>query len=200
MIISIGYRVNSIRGTQFRIWSNKILKDYLLKGYSLNNRMNRIEDNVYQLKEKVDGIDLQINASLPPNQGIFYNGQIFDAYTLIADIIRSAKKSIVVIDNYIDDTVFKQLAKRNKNVKATIYTKPLNKIGKQDLEKHNAQYPKIEVKKLATAHDRFLITDSKTVYHFGASLKDVGKKWFAFSKLPIDANDILGKLKGYKND
>ena len=196
VIISVGYRVKSKQGTQFRIWANKILKDYLLKGYALNNRINRIEDNLQNLTEKVMGIDLQINANLPPNQNIFYDGQVFDAYTLIADIIRTANISIVIIDNYIDDTVFKQLTKRNKNVKATIYTKALDKTGKQDLQKHNTQYPKIEVKKLTTAHDRFMIIDSKTVYHFGASLKDAGKKWFAFSKLDIDANDILEKLKG----
>ncbi len=194
MIISIGYRVKSQRGIKFRIWANKILKDYLLKGYSLNNRMNRIEDNLIKLTEKVEGIDLQINANLPPNQNIFFNGQVFDAYTLIADIIRSAKKSVLLIDNYIDDTVFKQLAKRNKNVSATVFTKTMDKIAKQDLQKHNAQYPKIEIKKLTTAHDRFLIIDSKTVYHFGASLKDAGKKWFACSKLNINANDILEKL------
>ena len=196
VIISVGYRVNSIRGTQFRIWANKILKDYLLKGYALNNRMNRIEDNLQNLTEKVKGIDLQINANLPPTQNIFYNGQIFDAYTLIADIIRSAKQEIIIIDNYIDDSIFKQLTKRNKGVKAIIYTKPLSKIVKQDLQKHNAQYPKIAIKKLTTAHDRFMIIDSRTVYHFGASLKDAGKKWFAFSKLAIDAMDILEKLNG----
>lgn len=194
MIISIGYRVNSIRGTQFRIWANKILKDYLLKGYSINNRMNRIEKNVHSLTQKVNEIDLQINTTLPPKQGIFYNGQIFDAYTLIADIIRSAQKSIILIDNYIDDTVFKQLAKRKKNVKAIVYTKTINKILKQDLQKHNAQYSKIELKKITTAHDRFLIIDNKTIYHFGASLKDAGKKWFAFSKLDMDAKDITLKL------
>lgn len=195
VIISVGYRVKSKQGTQFRIWANKILKDYLLKGYSLNNRMNRIDDSLHKLTEKVNDIDLQINANLPPNQNIFYEGQIFDAYTLIVDIIRTAKKSIIVIDNYIDDTVFKQLTKRNKNTKARIYTKPLDKVTKQDLQKHNAQYPKIEIKKLTTSHDRFMIIDHKIVYHFGASLKDAGKKWFAFSKLKIDANDIIEKLK-----
>jgi len=194
MIISIGYRVNSIRGTQFRIWANKILKDYLLKGYSINKRMNRIEDTVHSLTQKVNEIDLQINTTLPPKQGIFYNGQVFDSYTLIADIIRSAKNSIILIDNYIDDTVLKQLAKRKKSVKATIYTKTIDKLLKLDLQKHNAQYSKIELKKLKTAHDRFLIIDNKTVYHFGASLKDAGKKWFAFSKLNMDAKDILEKL------
>jgi len=132
--------------------------------------------------------------SINPKQGIFYNGQVFDAYTLIADIIRSAKKTIILIDNYIDDTVLKQLAKREKNTTATIYTRNITKILEQDVKKHNEQYPKVELKKLTTAHDRFLIIDSKTVYHFGASLKDAGKKWFAFSKLDIDANDILNKL------
>ena len=200
VIISVGYRVKSKQGTQFRIWANKVLKDYLLKGYALNNRMNRIEDNLQNLTEKVKEIDLQINADLPPTQNIFYNGQIFDAYTLIADIVRSAKKEIILIDNYIDDTVFKQLTKRNKGVKATIYTKALSKIVKQDLQKHNEQYPRIEIKKLTTAHDRFMIIDNETVYHFGASLKDAGKKWFAFSKLAIDAKDILEKLKGKSNE
>ncbi len=194
VIIAVGYRVKSQRGIQFRIWANKILKDYLLKGYSINNRMNRIEDTVHSLTQKVNEIDLQINTTLPPKQGIFYNGQVFDAYTLIADILRSAKKSIILIDNYIDDTVLKQLAKRKKNVKAIVYTKTISKILKQDLQKHNAQYPKIEIKKLTTAHDRFLIMDDKTVYHFGASLKDSCKKWFAFSKLDMDAKDIWGKL------
>ncbi len=194
MILSVGYRVKSQRGVQFRIWANKILKDYLLKGYSINNRINRIEDTVHSLAKKVDEIDFQINTTLPPKQGIFYNGQVFDAYTLIADIIRSAQKSIILIDNYIDDTVFKQLAKRNKNVSATVYTKNINKTLKQDLQKHNEQYSAIEIKKLTTAHDRFLIIDSKIVYHFGASIKDAGKKWFAFSKLDINANDILEKL------
>jgi len=194
VIISVGYRVKSQRGTQFRIWANKILKDYLLKGYSLNNRMNRIEDNVHSLIKQVNKIDLQIQANLPQNQGIFFNGQIFDAYTIIADIIRSAKKEIILIDNYIDDTVLKQLTKRNKNTKAIIYTKNINNILKQDLENHNKQYPKIELKRLNTAHDRFLIIDKTLVYHFGASLKDAGKKWFAFSKLEMEAMDILEQL------
>jgi len=175
MIISIGYRVKSQRGIQFRIWANKILKDYLLKGYSLNNRMNSIENTVYSLMNKVNEIDLQIQTNLPNKQGIFFEGQVFDAYVLIADIIRSAKKSIILIDNYIDDTVLKQLAKREKNISATIYTRTVDEIIKQDIQKHNKQYPKIKLKKLTTAHDRFLIIDKKVVYHFGASLKDAGK-------------------------
>ncbi len=194
MIISIGYRVNSLRGTQFRIWANKVLKDYLLKGYALNNRINRIESNVDNLTEKVNAIDLQINTNLPPNQGIFFNGQIFDAYKLIADIIRTAKRSIVLIDNYVDDSVLMLFTKRKKNINVTIYTKKISKVLQQDLNKYNAQYQKIQIKKLNTAHDRFLIIDKKSVYHFGASLKDLGKKWFAFSKLNIDAKDIIEKL------
>ncbi len=201
VIISVGYRVNSIRATQFRIWATTVLKEYIFKGFAVNSekithqRFKELETDVLLLKHKINDISNALETNqLTPKQNIFYDGQIFDAYTLIADIIRSAKKSIIIIDNYIDDTVFKQLAKRNKNVKATIYTKPIDKITKQDLQKHNAQYPKIEIKKLSTAHDRFLIIDNTTVYHFGASLKDAGKKWFAFSKLEIDANDILEKL------
>ncbi len=132
--------------------------------------------------------------SIKPKQGIFYNGQVFDAYLLIADIIKSAKKSILLIDNYVDETVLAMLDKRKKNVDASIYTKKITKQLQTDIAKHNAQYPEIELKKLTTAHDRFLIVDSKTVYHFGASLKDAGKKWFAFSKLEINAKDIIEKL------
>ena len=132
--------------------------------------------------------------SIKPKQGIFYNGQVFDAYLLISDIIKSAKKSILLIDNYVDETVLAMLDKRKKNVTATIYTKKIPKQLQTDIEKHNAQYPEIKLKKLSTAHDRFLIVDSKIVYHFGASLKDAGKKWFAFSKLEINAKDIIEKL------
>jgi len=194
VIISVGYRVKSKQGTQFRIWANKVLKDYLLKGYALNNRINRIEDNVHQLSQKVNEIDLQLKTELLPKQGIFYNGQVFDAWLLIADIIKSAKKSILLIDNYVDETVLAMLDKRKKNVDAVIYTKKITKQLQTDIEKHNAQYPEIKLKKLTTAHDRFFIIDRKTVYHFGASLKDAGKKWFAFSKLEMNAKDIIEKL------
>ena len=195
MIISIGYRVNSIRGTQFRIWANKILKDYLLKGYALNQRMNRIENNFQKLAKKVEGIDLQIQANLPPNQGIFFDGQVFDAYTFISDLIRSANKSIILIDNYIDDTVLTHLTKRKKNVRTIIFTKNISKQLKLDIKKHNAQYNPIVVKILKEAHDRFLIIDEKEVYHIGASLKDLGKKWFAFSKIDTASVKILDRLQ-----
>lgn len=195
VIISVGYRVKSIRGTQFRIWANKVLKDYLLKGYSLNNRINRIEDNVQALSEKVNEIDVQVNSSLTPKQGIFFKGQVFDAYAFTSDLIRSAKKSIILIDNYIDDSVLTLLSKRKKNVPAVIYTKSISKQLQLDLEKHNSQYPKIAVHEFKNAHDRFLVMDEKQLYHFGASLKDLGKKWFAFSRMDSMTGDVLQKLK-----
>ena len=194
MIISIGYRVNSIRGTQFRIWANKILKEYLLKGHAVNYRLERIENDVFQMKNKVDAIDFQINTNLPPHEGIFYDGQIFDAYLFVSDIIKSATKSIVLIDNYIDESVLLLLSKRNPNIETTIYTASIPAQLKLDLKKFNAQYPKIEVKTFTKSHDRFLIIDSDTVYHIGASMKDLGKKWFAFSKIELDATEILSKL------
>ena len=199
VIISVGYRVKSKQGTQFRIWANKVLKDYLLKGYSLNNRMNRIEENVDTLAKKVADIDLQINASLPPNQGIFFNGQIFDAYVFVTNLIKTAKQSIILIDNYIDETVLAMLAKRNINVSATIFTAKITNQLNLDLQKHNKQYPIIEVKQYAKSHDRFLILDKKDVYHIGASLKDLGKKTFGFSKINpetigISAKEVIKKL------
>ena len=132
--------------------------------------------------------------SLKTNQGIFYDGQIFDAYTLISDIIRSSTKSIILIDNYLDDTVLKVLSKRNKGISVTLYSKNITEVLKQDLVKHNSQYEKIELRELKTSHDRFLIIDNKDVYHFGASLKDAGKKWFAFSKLTMEAKEIIDRL------
>ena len=196
VIISVGYRVKSKQGTQFRIWANQVLKDYLLKGYSLNNRMNRIEANVQALNEKIDRIDLQINTTLPPVQGIFFNGQIFDAYTFVAGIIRSAKKSIDLIDNYPDDSVLVLLEKRNNGVSACVHTQNISKQLKLDIEKHNAQYPVIEIKVFNNGHDRFIIIDNSEVYHIGASLKDLGKKWFAFTKIEGFTNEIISKLKG----
>ncbi len=183
VIISVGYRVKSKQGTQFRIWANKVLKEYLLKGYSLNNRMNRIEDNVHVLNKKVAQIDLQLNTSLPPNQGVFFDGQIFDAYTLVADLVRKAHQQIVLIDNYVDDSVLTLLAKKNKNVTCVILTKNISQQLRQDVKKFNQQYGKLILHRFDKAHDRFLILDNEEVYHIGASLKDLGKKWFAFTKL-----------------
>jgi hypothetical protein len=196
VIISVGYRVKSKQGTQFRIWANQVLKDYLLRGYSLNNRMNRIEDHIQALNERVGRIDLQINTALPPVQGIFFNGQIFDAYAFVADLVRHAKKSIDLIDNYVDDSVLVLFQKRSKGVTACIFTQSIGKQLKLDIEKHNAQYPAIEVKHFKDAHDRFLIIDNTEVYHIGASIKDLGKKWFAFTKIEGFASEIVNKLKG----
>lgn len=198
VIISVGYRVKSKQGTQFRIWANKILKDYLLKGYAVSKRMDRIEDNVHTLIGRVDEIDLQIKSNLPQNQSIFYDGQVFDAYVFVSDLIRSAKKSIILIDNYIDESVLQLFTKRRENVSVAIYTKSITEILEQDLEKHNAQYPKIEIEIFTKAHDRFLIIDQTTVYHLGASLKDLGKKWFAFSRMDSFVDDVLVKLKTKK--
>lgn len=194
VIISVGYRVKSKQGTQFRIWATQILKDYLLKGYSVNQRMNRLENSFDKLTEKVERIDLEIHTSLPPKQGIFYDGQIFDAYVFVADLVKTAKKSIVLIDNYIDESVLQLFTKRKEAVKVNIYTQKLTSVLKQDIEKHNAQYPKIEVTKFTKAHDRFLIIDQTTVYHLGASLKDLGKKWFAFSKMEAKAMEMITNL------
>jgi hypothetical protein len=182
-ILSVGYRVNSKQGTQFRIWANRVLKDYLLKGYTINTRMNRLEDNFESLKNKVDQIDLQINTQLIPTQGIFFDGQVFDAYELTSRIIRSAKKNIVLIDNYIDESTFTHLSKKQNGVSVIILSKSTTNQLQLDMKKANEQYGGFELKPFNKSHDRFLIIDHNEVYHLGASLKDLGKKWFAFSKL-----------------
>ena len=198
MIISIGYRVNSINATLFRRWATKILRDYLLKGYAINTRMDRIEDNVEALKNKVEGIDLQINMHLIPTQGILFDGQVFDAYNLAADIFRSARHSIVVIDNYLDDTTLIHLAKKNKGVKVLLLTKNISPQLALDVQKAGAQYGDFDVKQFNKSHDRFIIIDGgNEIYHIGASLKDLGKKWFAFQKMDKDSvTGILNAVVG----
>ena len=197
VIISVGYRVKSQRGTQFRKWANKVLKDYLLKGYALNQRLikieNQLENQQVLLAEHSEKIDFFVRTSLPPVEGIFFEGQVFDAHTFVSDLIRSAKKRIVLIDNYIDDTVLKLLDKRAKKVKATIYTKQISPALQIDINLHNAQYEPIDVQVFADSHDRFLMID-ETVYHIGASLKDLGKKWFVFSKMDITSTLLLSKI------
>ena len=183
VIISVGYRVKSKQGTQFRIWATQVLRDYLLKGYVLNQRMNRIENNVEFLAKKVDAISLQIQSAEIPNQGVFFDGQVFDAYELASKIIRSAKKNMVLIDNYINENTLTQLSKKTKGVKVLLLTKTITKQLTLDLKKANAQYGNFEIKTFTKSHDRFLIIDQTEVYHLGASLKDLGKKWFAFSKM-----------------
>ena len=177
MIISVGYRINSKRGTMFRQWANKVLKDYLLKGYSVNRRFEQLEQRVSRTEEK---IDFFVRTSLPPQQGIFFDGQVFDAYRFVSDLVRKAKHSIILIDNYVDDSVLSLLDKRAANVEAIIYTQHIDKQLQLDIERHNSQYPAIIVKQFNKAHDRFLLIDEE-VYHIGASIKDLGKKWFAFT-------------------
>lgn len=197
VIISVGYRVKSRRGTQFRIWANQILKDYLLKGYAINQRLMNIESQLKShqniLVEHSEKIDFFVRTSLPPVEGIFFDGQIFDAYKFASDLIRSAKKRIILIDNYVDDTVLQMLDKRLDNVAASIYTKEIKANLKLDVQKHNAQYRPIDIQQFANSHDRFLLVDNE-VYHIGASLKDLGKRWFAFCKMEIGADEILQKL------
>ncbi len=187
VIISVGYRVKSHRGTQFRQWANKVLKEYLLKGYSVNRRLTELEQRVSKTEEKVDFF---VRTSLPPVEGIFYDGQIFDAYKFATDLIRSAKKSILLVDNYVDESVLLMLSKRNAGVKADIYTQAIGHQLQLDLQKYNSQYPPIEVHVCKKCHDRFLIIDGAEVWHIGASLKDLGKKMFAFSKLGIPAEAV----------
>jgi hypothetical protein len=173
-----------------------VLKDYLLKGYAINDRMNRIEDKVNHLSSKMNQIDLQINTHLIPSQGIFFEGQVFDAYELASKIIRSATKSIYLIDNYIDESTLTQLSKKNKNVFVTLLTKNSSKQLELDIKKANEQYGNFELKTFNKSHDRFLIVDEKTVYHLGASLKDLGKKWFAFTKMDsYSVENILNTIK-----
>ena len=191
VIISVGYRVKSIRGTQFRQWANKVLKEYLLKGYSVNQRLTQLEKRVSDTEEK---IDFFVRTSLPPVEGIFYDGQIFDAYKFASDLIKSAQKSILLIDNYVDESVLLMLGKRPVGVAAEIYTQSISRQLRQDLEKYNSQYEPIEINVYKNSHDRFLIIDGADVYHIGASLKDLGKRMFAFSKLAIPATSITALL------
>lgn len=172
------------------------MRKFIANNASIFQRLDKVEQKQLITDTKLDKVLNAIELKeITPKQGIFYNGQIFDAYKLVADIIRTAKKSIIVIDNYIDDTTLQLFTKRKSTVNVVLYTKNISKTLKQDLEKYNAQYLKIEVLKLQTSHDRFMIIDSKNVYHFGASLKDLGKKWFAFSKLELDAKEIIEKLE-----
>ena len=202
VIISVGYRVKSVRGTQFRQWANKILKEYLLKGYSINQRLNdmeyRMNNRFFQIEKTIAEhdakIDFFVRTSLPPVEGIFFDGQIFDAYKFATDLIKSAKCSLVLIDNYVDESVLLMLSKRNIGVSATIYTQRITQQLQLDLDRHNSQYPPIDIRTYRDSHDRFLIIDNTEVYHIGASLKDLGKKMFAFSKLELPAHTIIDVL------
>ena len=194
MVLSVGYRVKSQRGIEFRQWANKVLKDYLLRGYAINQRFEQLERRVSRTEEK---IELFVRTSLPPVEGVFYDGQIFDAHVFASNLIKSAKSSIVLIDNYIDESVLVTLSKRENNVSAKIVTRGISNQFQLDLNRHNSQYPQIDVEERTDIHDRFLIID-ETVYHIGASLKDLGKKLFAFSKLGISPEIIQNDSKSGK--
>ena len=191
MILSIGYRVKSRQGILFRQWANKVLKEYLLNGHAVNQRIERLEHRVTETENK---IDFFVRTSLPPVEGIFYDGQIFDAYKFVNDLIRSAKRRIVLIDNYVDDTVLQMLDKRREAVEATIYTKGVTAAFRLDVQRHNAQYRPVTVREFAHSHDRFLVVDDE-VYHIGASIKDLGKKWFAFCKMELLAEELLRRVE-----
>ena len=206
VIISVGYRVKSKRGTQFRIWANSVLKEYLLRGYSFNQRIHHIEQRIdrhlQEHSERIHVLENKIGffvrTALPPIEGIFYDGQIFDAYTFVAELIRSAQERVILIDNYVDDSVLKTLTKRSD---ASIITRKISDALAVDLERHNQQYPPVEITTSDRYHDRFLIIDD-TVYHLGASLKDLGKKLFAFNRMEVTADAVLGIPPSYvgRND
>jgi len=186
MIISVGYKVNSKRGVKFRQWASKVLKDYLIKGYSINKGLQEIRERVdshdKRIVELEGKVDFFVRSSLPPVEGVFYDGQIFDAYVQIVSLIKQARHSIVLIDNYIDEATLTMLSKREAGVSATIYTRQLSQQQQLDVQRHNQQYPPININVCQHNHDRFLIIDD-TVYLFGASLKDAGKKLFAYIKM-----------------
>jgi len=201
VVISVGYRVNSIKATKFRQWATSVLKHYIRDGYAINGdkitneRFVALEQEVLSLQGKVTYIDTKLqDNSLNPTQGIFYDGQVFDAYVFIAKLVKSAKTSIKFIDNYIDESVL-TLFSKNQNIQVVLYTSHISKQLKLDLKKYNTQYRPIEIKKLDVSHDRFLIIDDEEIYHIGASLKDLGKKWFAFSKMDGNSFGILERLR-----
>ena len=200
MVLSVGYRVKSNRGVEFRRWANKVLKEYLLKGHVINYRLEqmdtRLQKHERQIEYLTDKVDFFVRTSLPPMEGVFYDGQIFDAYKFATDLIRSAKKSILLIDNYVDESVLLMLSKRNAGVKADIYTQAVSRQLQLDLQKHNSQYPPISIHTYKKCHDRFLIIDGTDIWHIGSSLKDLGKKMFAFSRLDIPATVITALLLG----
>lgn len=197
VIISVGYRVKSLRGTEFRRWATKVLKEHLLRGYSINRRLDQIEDTLSKHKssiEKLQGsVDFFVKTSLPPRQGVFYEGQVFDADVFVTKYFLSAKESIILIDNYVDITTLEMLAKKGKEVQLKIVTsKKGNALAKSDIKRFQKQYGKLELSESESFHDRFLIIDDRELYISGASLKDLGKKCFAFFKL--DSREIP-KLK-----
>lgn len=193
IILAVGYRANSAKAIKFRQWATSVLKNYIFNGYAINEtkltqtRLSSLENDVKSIKSHIK------NHTLELKQGIFYNGQIFDAYNFISDIIKNAKNSIILIDNYIDNSTL-TLFSRNQNIDVTIYTKKFSKQLKLDIEKYNKQYKAIEIKTTQNFHDRFMIIDNTIIYHIGASLKDLGNKTFAFSKIDLDVKAVLDNI------
>jgi len=201
VIISVGYRVKSQKGVRFRQWATSVLKSYIQNGYVINSdkitndRFVSLEHEVTLLKSQMQNMKALIKENnIKPNQGIFFEGQIFDAYSFINNLLKNTKNEIVLIDNYIDDSVLTLFSKYPK-LKIKIYTHTITKQLRLDYQKYSSQYKNIELKEFKNTHDRFLILDNTKIYHIGASLKDLGKKWFAFSKFDIDTLDILKRLK-----
>ncbi len=198
MILSIGYRVNSINATRFRQWANQVLKDYLLKGVALNQRLKQIEEKIGEHAKIIDEhstkIDFFVRTSLPPVEGIFYDGEMPEPFGFVNGLIRSAKRRIVLIDNYVDETVLLRLAERRRGVSAQILTRQASPSFAQALELHNRQYEPVALRLFTRSHDRFLIIDDG-VYHIGASIKDLGKKWFAFCKMEVGADEVLERVE-----
>lgn len=202
VVISVGFRVKSKQGILFRQWANKVLKEYLLHGYAVNQRINQLEDKIdrrfadydSKIKSLNEQVDFFVKTSLPPAEKVFFDGQLFDAHILISTLIESAENRIVLIDNYIDESVLMLLSKRKANVSAKIYTLQVSRTFRQDIQSYNSQYLPIDVVQYTKAHDRFLIIDDK-VYHVGASIKDLGKKLCAVSLLTcINANEMLSRI------
>ena len=190
-IIAVGYRVNSMRATRFRQWATNVLRNYLLRGYAVNDRLDRLETRMTKAEEQIGVV---LKTALPPAEGVLFEGQICDAYATAMKLIRSAQKSLVLIDNYIDESVLTMLGGRNPGAAATIYTKHFSRKLQLDIRRYNAQYPPVAVKAYHGAHDRFLLVDENVTYHIGASLKDLGKSLFAFSRLELPAREILDRL------
>lgn len=201
MIISVGYRVNSTNATKFRRWATSVLKEYLLNGYAINQQITHLESRITTRLDSIEDtladhqqkIDFFVRTSLPPVEGIFYDGNMLEPFAFVNKLIRSARERIVLIDNYVDETVLLRLAERAENVQAKIYTRRTSPSFNVALSQHNNQYAPIDLCLFTQSHDRFLIIDNE-VYHIGASIKDLGKKWFAFCKMELQANEILEKL------
>lgn len=201
VIISVGYRVKSIQGTLFRIWANEIIKKHILKGYTINYQLtalqqsieHRLESHEQQIQSINQRIDEMVQTALPPKYGLFFNGQVFDAYVFVVDLIKSATNSIRLADNYVDESVLQMLSKRSESVDATIFTERTTPQLQLDLRKHNAQYPPVHIKRIEKIHDRFLLIDDERLYHFGASFKDLGKKLFVVTLIEEPA--LIGAMR-----